>query len=188
MKIISFDILAPFYDFFAGIFRRRIPSKIKSRIKPGEYDVILDLGGGTGYNSARIADAGQRVIVFDISFKMLQRAQKYKNLHLVVGDARMLPFKDKCFDIVMAVDSLHHVMDYPGVLREVSRTGKNKFFVAEFFGLTPMGRLFTKLERLFLPIVYRSPGKFSREALRHGIQGYYEYISSFEYFFSGTIQ
>jgi ubiquinone/menaquinone biosynthesis C-methylase UbiE len=188
VKIRSFDALAPFYDAFAAVFRRQIPGKIIFRLRPRDRDVILDLGGGTGYNSARMEGAGRRLIVLDISFKMLRRARKHRHLDLVLGDARMLPFKNKSLDVIMAVDSLHHVRDYPGVLKEVRRTGKNKFFAAEFFGRTPVGNLFTGLERFFMPVAYKRPDEFCREASRQGIPGDYEYISGFEYFFLGKIQ
>ena len=188
MKIRSFDALARFYDAFAAVFRRHIPGKIISRLRPGDRDVVLDLGGGTGYNSVRMEGSGRRIIVLDISFKMLQRAKKHRHFELVLGDARMLPFKNKSLDVIMAVDSLHHVGDYPGVLKEVRRTGKGQFFVAEFFGRTPVGNLFTGLERFFMPVVYKRPDEFCREASRQGIAGDYEYISSFEYFFLGKIQ
>jgi ubiquinone/menaquinone biosynthesis C-methylase UbiE len=188
MKIRTFDLLAPFYDLFMAVFRRRIPGKILSRLKPEHGDVALDIGGGTGYNAARVESACRRVIVFDISFKMLKRAKKYPHLALVLGDARMLPFKNSRFDVVMAVDSLHHVNDYPGVLKEVRRIGRNKVFVAEFFARTLAGKLLTGLERLFLPVVYKRPDEFCLEASRLGVWGDYEYISGFEYFFLGKIQ
>ena len=188
MKIRTFDPLAPFYDVFMAVFRRRIPGKIISRLKPGYGDVVLDIGGGTGYNAARMGNACRRVIVLDISFKMLKRAKKYRHLDLVLGDARMLPFKDKPFDVVLAVDSLHHVNDYPGVLKEVRRAGRGKVFVAEFSGRTLAGKVLTGLERFFLPVAYKRPDEFCLEASRQGIKGDYEYISGFEYFFLGTIQ
>jgi len=187
MKINCFDILAPFYDLFIAIFRRRIPAKIFRCLKPGEKDVILDLGGGTGYNSRRMVRDRQFLIVFDISLEMLKRARKYKNIHLVQGDARHLPFKEKSFDIIMAVDSLHHIQDYSGVLREVRHTGRSKFFAAEFYGMKPMGKIFTGLERLLMSVSYKSPGDFFQEALHHGITGDLKYISSYEYFFTGSI-
>lgn len=185
MKIHSFDLLAPFYDLAMGIFRRSIPAKIFRCLKPGEEDVILDLGGGTGYNSGRMVRDRQFLIVFDISLEMLKRARKYKNIHLVQGDARNLPFKDKSFDIIMAVDCLHHIQDYSGVLREVRRTGRSKFFTAEFYGMKPMGKIFTGLERFLMSVSYKSPDDFLKEALHHGITGDIEYISSYEYFFTG---
>jgi ubiquinone/menaquinone biosynthesis C-methylase UbiE len=188
LKIRTFDPLAPFYDLFMAVFRRGIPGKILSRLKPRHGDMVLDLGGGTGYNGARIASACRRVVVLDLSLKMLRRAEKYRHLDLVLGDARMLPFKDKRFDVIMAVDSLHHVNDYPAVLREMQRTGTDKFFVAEFWGRTLMGKLLTGLERFFLPVIYKRPDEFCLEASRQGIQGDYEYISGFEYFFLGKIQ
>ncbi|MCF8129671.1 MAG: class I SAM-dependent methyltransferase [Deltaproteobacteria bacterium] len=187
MKLNSFDMLAPFYDLVMGIFRRRIPAKIFRRLKPGEKDVILDLGGGTGYHSGRMVRHRQFLIVFDISFEMLKRARKYKHIHPVQGDAKNLPFKDKSFDIIMAVDSLHHIEDYSGVLKEVRRSGRNKFFAAEFHGMKPLGKIFTALERFLMSVSYKSPGDFRREALRYGITGDFEYVSSYEYFFTGSI-
>lgn len=188
MKIQSFDVFAPFYDLFAAVFRRRIPGKILSCLKPGDGDILLDIGGGTGYNSARMEGAGRRLIVLDISFEMLKRAKKYRHLDLVQGDARMLPFKGKSLDIILAVDSLHHVRDYPGVLKEVRRTGKERFFAAEFFGRNLAGRMLTGIERFFFPVDYKSPDEFCLEASRQGIPGNYDYISVFEYFFLGQIQ
>ena len=188
MKIRSFDPLAPFYDIFMAVFRGSIPAKIISRLRPGEGDVVLDIGGGTGFNAGRIKDACRRVIVLDISPRMLERARKYGDLDLVLGNARMLPFKDRSLDVVMAVDSLHHVGDYPGVMEEARRIGRGKFFFAEFFGRNLMGRLFTGVERFFLPVDYKSPDDFCLEASRQGIEGDYEYISSFEYFFLGEIR
>ena len=188
VNIRSFDTISPFYDVFMALFRRRIPGKIISRLKPQKTDVILDIGGGTGYNSIRVKKACRRVIVLDISWKMLRRAKKHPQIELVLGDARMLPFKKKSFDAVMAVDSLHHIRSYPGVLKEVRRTGRDRFFVAEFFERNLAGKLLTGLERAVFPVIYRRPDDFCTEASRQGIPGGYEYISSFEYFFLGRIQ
>jgi ubiquinone/menaquinone biosynthesis C-methylase UbiE len=184
----TFDPLAPFYDVIMALFRRRIPEKIISRLELEHGDVVLDIGGGTGYNAARMESACGRVIVLDISFKMLRRAKKYRHLDLVLGDARLLPFKNQCFDAVVAVDSLHHVNDYTAVLKETKRTGRHKVLVAEFYGRTLLGKLLTGLERFFLPVAYKRPDEFCLEASRQGIPGEYEYISSFEYFFLGNIQ
>jgi ubiquinone/menaquinone biosynthesis C-methylase UbiE len=188
LKIRTFDPLAPFYDLFMAVFRRGIPGKILSRLKPQRGDMVLDLGGGTGYNGARIASVCRRVVVLDVSLKMLRRAKKYPHLDLVLGDARWLPFKDKRFDAVVAVDSLHHVRDYPGALKEVQRTGRDRVMVAEFCGTTLAGKLLTWLERFFFPVTYKRPDQFCLEASRQGIPGDYEYISGLEYFFLGKIQ
>jgi len=188
MKIRSFDPIAPFYDVFMALFRKHIPGRIIAGLKPGQGDVVLDVGGGTGYNAARMEGEGRRVIVVDISFKMLKRARKAGGLDLVLGDARMLPFKEKRFDVVMAVDSLHHVKDYPAVLKEVRRTGRGKVFVAEFWGRSLAGKVLTGLERLFLPVAYLSPNAFRAEASRQGIGGGWRYVSGYEYFFLGRIE
>jgi hypothetical protein len=62
-----------------------------------------------------------------------------------------------------------------------------KVFVAEFYGRTLSGKVITALERFFLPVDFKRPDEFCLEASRQGIQGDYEYISGFEYFFLGRI-
>jgi ubiquinone/menaquinone biosynthesis C-methylase UbiE len=184
----TFDFLAPVYDIFMVVFRRRIPAKIISHLRPKHGDVVLDIGGGTGYIGAKMEKACRRVVILDISFTMLKRAKKYRDLDLVLGDARSLPFKDRRFDVIVAVDSLHHVSDYPGALKEARRTGRGKVFVAEFSGKTLSGKVLTALERLFFAVDYKRPDELCLEASRQGIPGDYEYISGLEYFFLGSIQ
>lgn len=117
------------YAFFDSLIRRYL-----RRCKSLSARLVFDCGCGTG-RAAFIANAlGYDVVTMDISMQMLakvrekseNRRNKDSKLLLVVGDAEQLPFKDKCFDIVVAAGVLHHVQDVPKALAEQLRTLRYK--------------------------------------------------------------
>lgn len=73
---------------------------------------VLELGGGTGAFSTALAKRGLRVTHFDLSPKMLERAEARARaegvvLDLVHGDAVDLSrFADASFDLVLAMDGV----------------------------------------------------------------------------------
>lgn len=95
-----------------GKAARLIPSK--------KDDNVLDLGCGNGYSTAYLK--GKLVVGMDLSQKQMIRAKKaHKDKHFIVGNANDLPFKDNAFDMITAINLLHHV-DNPGkVLKECHR-------------------------------------------------------------------
>lgn len=76
---------------------------------------ILDIGGATGAFSFWLAEKGHRVSLIDFMPKHIEIAQKRekeKEIKLdstIVGDARELPYKDNCFDLVLLMGPLYHL-------------------------------------------------------------------------------
>lgn len=84
---------------------------------------VLDLGCGTGLHARELARAGRRVAGLDLDLdaletaRFLQEGEAGDNAEAarfapavpgyVAGAARALPFKNACFDAVLAVDVLH---------------------------------------------------------------------------------
>jgi ubiquinone/menaquinone biosynthesis C-methylase UbiE len=97
--------------------------------------LVLDLGAGTGAASRCIARAGGRPVALDAAHGMLLQArQDHSRLGggppaCTVGDAQRLPFRDGCFDAVVAAFSLSHVARPALALSEAGRV------------LRPAGRL-----------------------------------------------
>jgi SAM-dependent methyltransferase len=86
---------------------RRFPS-------PGSR--VIEIGGGTGWQARILADHGYRVDSVDInhpSGEIFFPVQLY--------DGCVLPFPDKCFDIVFSSNVLEHVTDLDRLLREMIR-------------------------------------------------------------------
>ena len=80
-------------------------SWLKSAIvyKPG--DIILDLGGGSGMMSRIIDRSSSTVVCADISHNMLKHSPALN----IQSDAKILPFANNSFDIIIAAAFLHHM-------------------------------------------------------------------------------
>jgi SAM-dependent methyltransferase len=81
---------------------------------------VLDLGAGTGVaGRAALAVGARSVVSADLAPGMLRRCQA--RLHPVAADVTALPFRDGCFDVVLAAFCLGH-LDHPlAGLREARR-------------------------------------------------------------------
>ncbi|MBI2983186.1 MAG: methyltransferase domain-containing protein, partial [Chloroflexi bacterium] len=85
-------------------------------------DLVLDVGGGTGGVSARIAGAVRAVIVLEPNAALAERGRgRFVRSHFVRGDGTRLPVRDASVDVVLLVEVLHHIADGDSVLREAAR-------------------------------------------------------------------
>ena len=80
--------------------------------------LVLDLGAGTGV-AGRAAGA-RRVVAADLSEGMLRRGRGGTP---VMADAVALPFRDGCFDLVLAAFCLNHLGRVEDGLAEARRVG-----------------------------------------------------------------
>lgn len=91
---------------------------------------ILEIGIGTGRIAWPVAQAGGKVVGFDLSPYMLGEVFKADvslqrgALAIAQADMHHLPFCDHCFDAVLAVHVLHLATDWQAMLREVARVLK----------------------------------------------------------------
>ncbi len=85
---------------------------------------VLDIGCGAGFLTNAFAKEKHRVTGVDISAKSLEIAGKRDqtgSVRYIQLDAFALPFPEKSFDVICAMDFLEHV-EMPGqIIREVSR-------------------------------------------------------------------
>ncbi len=98
---------------------------------------ILELGCGTGKNTALLTEIGQRVSAIDFSAGMIARARQKisaANVTFAVADlTQPWPFADSFFDLVVCNLVLEHISDLGFIFAEALRvlTGTGKFFVSE---------------------------------------------------------
>lgn len=121
---------------------------------------VLEVGCGPGIGLGYLSRNAKRVIGGDITQNSLRYAQEHYNgrVGLVSMDAHKLPFRDSCFDVVIAVatiiyldlpiffDECHRVLNRGGVLilntpnKDIpnfqgSRLSKNYFSTPDLFAL-----------------------------------------------------
>jgi ubiquinone/menaquinone biosynthesis C-methylase UbiE len=82
---------------------------------------VLELGCGSGHWLCKLASAGWEVAGIDPSQGMLDLASSRVRGDLRHGHAEQLPWRDQSFDIVVAVNAMHHFAAPQVALREAFR-------------------------------------------------------------------
>jgi SAM-dependent methyltransferase len=106
--------------------RRALVRRELTGLRPGR---ALDVGCGPAGNSAVLRDLGWRVTALDYSQDSAELAHT-RGLAAVRADARLLPFSDATFDLVLSSDAWEHIDEDSVVAAESYRV------------LRPGGRLF----------------------------------------------
>lgn len=98
---------------------------------------VLEIGCGTGKNTALLAEIGENVYALDFSGAMIEKArQKLRagNVSFVVADlTQRWPCKERAVDLIACNLVLEHIRDLSSIFSEANRvlvTG-GKFFISE---------------------------------------------------------
>ncbi len=139
------------------------------------FDKILDLGCGTGVETAFLAQSLQVQVVgldvndsFDEKARSAVRLESYDGLHI--------PFPDEHFDVVYSFHVLEHVQNPPALLKEVRRVIRpggvayfgtpNKQRLVGYFGM--QDKSFTrKVRQNLVDWKYRITRRFDNEHGAH---------------------
>lgn len=98
---------------------------------------IMELGCGTGKNTAFFTQLGRRILALDFSPGMLRQAQakiRSDRVFFVVADlTKPWPCKEETFELIVCNLVLEHIEDLDAVFAEVSRALKSggQFFLSE---------------------------------------------------------
>jgi SAM-dependent methyltransferase len=92
---------------------------------------VLDLACGWGAHALAFTDEGARVVCSDLTnyrFSDLQYFASTRGIQLVSlrADCQALPFKDNCFDVILALDVVEHiasVVSFAAAVQRVLRPG-----------------------------------------------------------------
>lgn len=94
--------------------------------------VVLDAACGEGYGSALLAATAARVTGVDLSADSVAHARRRyaaPNLTFEAADCLHLPFEDASFDCLVSFETLEHLEDHEGLLREFRRVLRPEGFL-----------------------------------------------------------
>ena len=148
-------------------------SRLRDVLAPGSGERVLEIGPGTGYYTAELAEwIGPEggLEIFDIQQEMLDhtlRALAERGIGNVIatqGDARSLPYEDSGFDAVVLITTLGEIPDQDAALREIARVLRpgGRLVVGELFGdphMVTLGSLERRAAEAGLRLTSRSGPK-----------------------------
>jgi SAM-dependent methyltransferase len=95
---------------------------------------VLDIAAGTGFGAAMLSEAGaSEVVGCDLSPTAMVSASREHGsppIRFVAADGNLIPFRDASFDVITTFETLEHIADGVGYLKELRRV------------LRPAGELF----------------------------------------------
>lgn len=93
----------------------------------GNNKIVLDLGCGDGFLSRMIKTKNNKVVGLDLIHDKLKAIQS-NDIKCVTANLQgfYLPFRDNCFDVVVASEIIEHIWDCNFFLHEIKRVLKPK--------------------------------------------------------------
>ena len=114
-----FALAAPFYERLAG--RLLDPARLRSYLNLPTTGALLDAGGGTGRVAKVLRGQAGRIVVADMSERMLAQVVGQESISAVRAPAERLPFADGAFSRVIIVDAFHHFADHQAAILDLWR-------------------------------------------------------------------
>ena len=180
----AFDKVHRFYDSNMRLFGLYKGKLVARMLDLDGSEIVLDAGGGTGWVAKHLIQFAREVYVLDESEKMLSRARRYKQLHLIRGDVTRTCFLDASFDAVLLSDVLHHVAEHTRLIDEVHRILKpwGKLLVYEYDIAHPETRIFRWFEsKLFDKVYFRERSMIQEEISAKGFESVVKCSRAFWY-------
>jgi len=165
-----FGMIAPFYN---KIFSRKEKPMCLDFL-PEEFEgLVMDLGGGSGRISTWLESNSTKIILADVSLKMLSHARRFDGLFSVCCESEQLCFAPARLDAVLMVDAFHHVSDQRRTLEEIWRVLKpgGRLIIEEPDIRTWQVKLIALMEKiLIMRSHFESPFNISRMLLELGAE------------------
>lgn len=100
------------------LVRYRFAARFTSGLK------VLDVGCGTGYGTAILAETASLTIGVDSAPEAIHYAHRaYRRTHLsyTLADCRALPFRDRSFELAVLFEVIEHIREQDRCLSELRR-------------------------------------------------------------------
>jgi ubiquinone/menaquinone biosynthesis C-methylase UbiE len=109
------------YHFFYDIFTKKLPDR---------KGVVLDCCSGSGIYLPLLANFSEVLVGLDLSYGLLNESKKILDTIklpktiTIQSEAETIPMKSNSCDLIVMIDSFHHIESPEAVLEELSRVAK----------------------------------------------------------------
>jgi malonyl-CoA O-methyltransferase len=168
----AYDEWSGTYDTDENLTRDLDQDVTRSRLGGQRFDSILEIGCGTGKNTAFLAQIGRTVQAVDFSEGMIAKARekvRARNVRFSLMDiTRPWEVEEESFDLITCSLVLEHIRDLDHVFREASWALRptGRFFINE---LHPFRQYDGKKARF-----YRNEQKIEVDAFIHHLSDFFK--------------
>jgi SAM-dependent methyltransferase len=111
-----------FEPFFLPLYKKTL-----QQVQPGEDDIILDAGCGSGLFTYMASSWGAQVMAIDAAPGLLEIAKKRNPaISFLEEDLEEIPFANESFDVVAGFNSFQYAGNFSSALSEAKRVLKEK--------------------------------------------------------------
>jgi len=128
-----------FFNKYKLILEKTYKKRIANLISPlcADNSHILDVGCDDGGLSQMLIKKNHSLTIEGIDIQGNRPAKISRKIY----DGKKIPYKDKQFDITMAVDVLHHTRDIGSLLKEMKRVTKRYIIIKDHVSNDPLSFL-----------------------------------------------
>lgn len=118
-------------------YRRRILAMLRPLLAPhAPFSKVLDYGSGDGLFARLFAEEGIAEEVVPVDVQLRSKC----HVDPVIYDGTKLPFDDRSFELVYAMDVLHHCDDPQACLRDLARCSSKYVLIKDHTYEKSLGR------------------------------------------------
>ena len=121
--------------YFSKIRKREIIKRMYPLLKDSKS--ILDVGCGNGIISEELMKRRKDLKINGIDIINI----KDPKIPIKIFNGEEIPFKDKSFDTIIAIDVLHHAKDFVKLFREMIRTSDKYIIIKDHYYKTKLDYL-----------------------------------------------
>jgi SAM-dependent methyltransferase len=115
----------PLGEYDSASFRHYHRAALLERVLRGlQFETALDVGCADGFFVKMLGELGARTVGLDLAEPAVQRVGSVFDAPGVVGDGTRLPFRDDSFDLVLATETLEHVLAVETFVDELRRVAR----------------------------------------------------------------
>ena len=149
----SYNEWSDMYDTNTNLTRDLDSTVTRNLLGDLRFDSILEIGCGTGKNTAFLAQIGRQIHSLDFSQGMIEKAKekvRAENVRFEMADlTKHWPAKDGEYDLIVCCLVLEHIGDLVHIFSESHRVLKpnGKFFINELHPFKQYGGTKARFER-----------------------------------------
>jgi len=172
----SFDKIAFLYDWVEQKILKDHQGSIdilQTYLKVQKDDLIIDLGGGTGYISGYLSKRTKQVLLIDPARNLLLKGNQ-SHVQPIRGSATQIPCANNSVSIIVLVSVLHHIPDkfHEQVLSECKRVLGENGVLCIIEALPPesfLQKLFISVEHILVgDTFHRHPNELRNDVKKAG--------------------